>query len=127
MDKNEENIIMNAINSIKPLADLDVNSIHYYGDTQGMTIPGPSNNDTEEKLNILLAKMEQIESNTTYLLNTILERLNSISRHPAVIAYLALEKIRDYVIRYDDDGVVDSKDLMGAIDKIREVLSGEKK
>ena len=124
MDKNE---VLNEIkNVITPLGDLTVNPTHYYGDMQSIPTPGPSNN-VEEKLNILLAKVEQIESNTTYLLNTILERVTSLSRHPAVIAYLALEKVRDYIIRYDDDGVVDSKDLMGAIDKIKEVLSGEKK
>ena len=124
MDK--DGILNEIKNVITPLADLTVNPTHYYGDMQDIAATVPSNN-IEDKLNILLAKMEQIESNTTYLLNTILERVTSLSRHPAVIAYLALEKIRDYVTRYDDDGVVDTQDLLGAIDKIKEVLSGEKK
>lgn len=78
-------------------------------------------------VNDLQAHLNGLESNVNYLLSKILERLDVISKTPSVIAFLALDKIKDYIVMYDDAGVIDSKSLMGAIDRIKEVLSGEKK
>lgn len=80
-----------------------------------------------QRVNDIQAHLTGLESNVNYLLSKILERLDVISKNPAVIAYLALDKIKDYIVMYDDDGVINSSSLMGAIDRIKEVLSGEKK
>lgn len=79
------------------------------------------------RVDYIQAHLTGLESNVNYLLSKILERLDVISKNPAVIAYLALDKIKDYIVMYDDAGVIDSKSLMSAIDRIKEVLSGEKK
>lgn len=73
------------------------------------------------------AHLTGLESNVNYLLSKILERLDVISKTPSVIAFLALDKIKDYIVMYDNNGVINSSSLMGAIDRIKEVLSGEKK
>lgn len=83
--------------------------------------------DIHRRVDYIQAHLNGLESNVNYLLSKILERLDVISKNPAVIAYLALDKIKDYIVMYDDAGVIDSKSLMGAIDRIKEVLSGEKK
>ena len=80
-----------------------------------------------QRVNDLQSHLTGLESNVNYLLSKILERLDVISRTPSVIAFLALDKIRDYIVMYDDAGVVNSKGLLDAIDRIKEVLSGEKK
>lgn len=80
-----------------------------------------------QRVNDIQAHLTGLESNVNYLLSKILERLDVISKNPAVIAYLALDKIKDYIVMYDDAGVIDSKSLMSAIDRIKEVLSGERK
>lgn len=84
-------------------------------------------NDIHRRVDDVQAQLSGLESNVNYLLSKILERLDVISRAPSVIAFLALDKIKDYIVMYDDAGVIDSKSLMGAIDRIKEVLSGEKK
>lgn len=83
--------------------------------------------DIHRRVDYIQAHLNGLESNVNYLLSKILERLDVISKNPAVIAYLALDKIEDYIVMYDDAGVIDSKSLMGAIDRIKEVLSGERK
>lgn len=83
--------------------------------------------DIHRRVDDIQAHLNGLESNVNYLLSKILERLDVISRAPSVIAFLALDKIKDYIVMYDDAGVIDSKSLMGAIDRIKEVLSGEKK
>ena len=83
--------------------------------------------DIHRRVDYIQAHLTGLESNVNYLLSKILERLDVISRAPSVIAFLALDKIKDYIVMYDDAGVIDSKSLMGAIDRIKEVLSGEKK
>lgn len=83
--------------------------------------------DIHRRVDYIQAHLNGLESNVNYLLSKILERLDVISKNPAVIAYLALDKIKDYIVMYDDAGVIDSKSLMGAIDRIKEVLSGERK
>ena len=80
-----------------------------------------------QKVNDVQAHLTGLESNVNYLLSKILERLDVISKTPSVIAFLALDKIRDYIVMYDNNGVINSSSLMGAIDRIKEVLSGEKK
>lgn len=80
-----------------------------------------------QRVNDLQAHLNGLESNVNYLLSKILERLDVISKTPSVIAFLALDKIRDYIVMYDNNGVINSSSLMGAIDRIKEVLSGEKK
>ena len=80
-----------------------------------------------QRVNDIQSHLTGLESNVNYLLSKILERLDVISKTPSVIAFLALDKIKDYIVMYDDAGVIDSKSLMGAIDRIKEVLSGEKK
>ena len=83
--------------------------------------------DIHRRVDYIQAHLSGLESNVNYLLSKILERLDVISKTPSVIAFLALDKIKDYIVMYDDAGVIDSKSLMGAIDRIKEVLSGEKK
>lgn len=80
-----------------------------------------------QRVNDLQSHLTGLESNVNYLLSKILERLDVISKTPSVIAFLALDKIRDYIVMYDNNGVINSSSLMGAIDRIKEVLSGEKK
>lgn len=80
-----------------------------------------------QRVNDIQAHLTGLESNVNYTLSKILERLDVISRAPSVIAFLALDKIRDYIVMYDNNGVINSSSLMGAIDRIKEVLSGEKK
>lgn len=80
-----------------------------------------------QRVNDLQAHLNGLESNVNYLLSKILERLDVISKTPSVIAFLALDKIKDYIVMYDNNGVINSSSLMGAIDRIKEVLSGEKK
>lgn len=80
-----------------------------------------------QRVNDLQAHLNGLESNVNYLLSKILERLDVISKTPSVIAFLALDKIRDYIVMYDNNGVINSSSLMGAIDRIKEVLSGERK
>lgn len=80
-----------------------------------------------QRVNDLQAHLNGLESNVNYLLSKILERLDVISKTPSVIAFLALDKIRDYIVMYDNNGVINSSSLMSAIDRIKEVLSGEKK
>ena len=80
-----------------------------------------------QRVNDIQAHLTGLESNVNYLLSKILERLDVISKTPSVIAFLALDKIRDYIVMYDNNGVINSSSLMGAIDRIKEVLSGEKK
>lgn len=80
-----------------------------------------------QRVNDIQAHLNGLESNVNYLLSKILERLDVISKTPSVIAFLALDKIRDYIVMYDNNGVINSSSLMGAIDRIKEVLSGEKK
>ena len=83
--------------------------------------------DIHRRVNDIQAHLTGLESNVNYLLSKILERLDVISRTPSVIAFLALDKIRDYIVMYDNNGVINSSSLMSAIDRIKEVLSGEKK
>lgn len=83
--------------------------------------------DIHRRVDYIQAHLNGLESNVNYLLSKILERLDVISKTPSVIAFLALDKIKDYIVMYDDAGMIDSKSLMGAIDRIKEVLSGEKK
>ena len=80
-----------------------------------------------QKVNDVQAHLTGLESNINYLLSKILERLDVISKTPSVIAFLALDKIRDYIVMYDNNGVINSSSLMSAIDRIKEVLSGERK
>lgn len=80
-----------------------------------------------QRVNDVQAHLNGLESNVNYLLSKILERLDVISKTPSVIAFLALDKIRDYIVMYDNNGVINSSSLMSAIDRIKEVLSGEKK
>lgn len=80
-----------------------------------------------QRVNDVQAHLTGLESNINYSLSKILERLDVISKTPSVIAFLALDKIRDYIVMYDNNGVINSSSLMGAIDRIKEVLSGEKK
>ena len=80
-----------------------------------------------QRVNDVQAHLNGLESNVNYLLSKILERLDVISKTPSVIAFLALDKIRDYIVMYDNNGVINSSSLMGAIDRIKEVLSGERK
>lgn len=80
-----------------------------------------------QRVNDLQAHLNGLESNVNYLLSKILERLDVISKTPSVIAFLALDKIKDYIVMYDNNGVINSSSLMSAIDRIKEVLSGEKK
>ena len=84
-------------------------------------------NDIHRRVDNIQAQLNGLESNVNYLLSKILERLDVISKTPSVIAFLALDKIKDYIVMYDDAGVIDSKSLMSAIDRIKEVLSGERK
>lgn len=83
--------------------------------------------DIHRRVDYIQAHLNGLESNVNYLLSKILERLDVISKTPSVIAFLALDKIRDYIVMYDNNGVINSSSLMGAIDRIKEVLSGEKK
>lgn len=83
--------------------------------------------DIHRRVDDIQAHLTGLESNVNYLLSKILERLDVISKTPSVIAYLALDKIRDYIVMYDNNGVINSSSLMSAIDRIKEVLSGEKK
>ena len=83
--------------------------------------------DIHRRVDYIQAHLSGLERNVNYLLSKILERLDVISKTPSVIAFLALDKIKGYIVMYDDAGVIDSKSLMGAIDRIKEVLSGEKK
>ena len=80
-----------------------------------------------QRVNDIQAHLNGLESNVNYLLSKILERLDVISKTPSVIAFLALDKIRDYIVMYDNNGVINSSSLMSAIDRIKEGLSGEKK
>ena len=80
-----------------------------------------------QRVNDIQAHLTGLESNVNYLLSKILERLDVISKTPSVIAFLALDKIKDYIVMYDNNGVINSSSLMGAIDRIKEVLSGERK
>lgn len=80
-----------------------------------------------QRVNDLQTQLNGLESNVNYLLSKILERLDVISKTPSVIAFLALDKIKDYIVMYDNNGVINSSSLMSAIDRIKEVLSGEKK
>lgn len=80
-----------------------------------------------QRVNDVQAHLNGLESNVNYLLSKILERLDVISKTPSVIAFLALDKIRDYIVMYDNNGVINSSSLMSAIDRIKEVLSGERK
>ena len=95
-----------------------------------------NNNDEDIKTDIdgihrrvddIQAHLTGLESKVNYLLSKILERLDVISKNPSVIAFLALDKIKDYIVMYDNNGVINSSSLMGAIDRIKEVLSVEKK
>lgn len=99
---------------------------------------GPTQSDNNEdiktdiygiyqRVNDIQTHLTGLESNVNYLLSKILERLDVISKTPSVIAFLALDKIRDYIVMYDNNGVINSSSLMSAIDRIKEVLSGEKK
>lgn len=83
--------------------------------------------DIHRRVDYIQAHLNGLESNVNYLLSKILERLDVISKTPSVIAFLALDKIKDYIVMYDNNGVINSSSLMGAIDRIKEVLSGEKK
>ena len=83
--------------------------------------------DIHRRVDYIQAHLNGLESNVNYLLSKILERLDVISKTPSVIAFLALDKIRDYIVMYDNNGVINSSSLMSAIDRIKEVLSGEKK
>ena len=84
-------------------------------------------NGIHRRVDDVQAHLSGLESNVNYLLSKILERLDVISKTPSVIAFLALDKIKDYIVMYDNNGVINSSSLMGAIDRIKEVLSGEKK
>ena len=84
-------------------------------------------NGIHRRVDDVQAHLSGLESNVNYLLSKILERLDVISKTPSVIAFLALDKIKDYIVMYDDAGVVNSMGLLDAIDRIKEVLSGEKK
>lgn len=83
--------------------------------------------DIHRRVDYIQAHLNGLESNVNYLLSKILERLDVISKTPSVIAFLALDKIKDYIVMYDNNGVINSSSLMSAIDRIKEVLSGEKK
>lgn len=83
--------------------------------------------DIHRRVDYIQAHLNGLESNINYLLSKILERLDVISKTPSVIAFLALDKIKDYIVMYDNNGVINSSSLMSAIDRIKEVLSGEKK
>lgn len=83
--------------------------------------------DIHRRVDDIQAHLTGLESNVNYLLSKILERLDVISKTPSVIAFLALDKIKDYIVMYDNNGVINSSSLMSAIDRIKEVLSGEKK
>lgn len=83
--------------------------------------------DIHRRVDYIQAHLNGLESNVNYLLSKILERLDVISKTPSVIAFLALDKIRDYIVMYDNNGVINSSSLMSAIDRIKEVLSGERK
>ena len=80
-----------------------------------------------QRVNDIQTHLTGLESNVNYLLSKILERLDVISKTPSVIAFLALDKIKDYIVMYDNNGVINSSSLMSAIDRIKEVLSGERK
>lgn len=80
-----------------------------------------------QRVNDIQSHLNGLESNVNYLLSKILERLDVISRAPSVIAFLALDKIRDYIDAYDEDGVISSEGLITAIETIKGVLSGGKK
>ena len=102
--------------------------------TMGTTQSDNNNEDIKtdiygiyQRVNDIQAHLNELESNVNYLLSKILERLDVISKTPSVIAFLALDKIRDYIVMYDNNGVINSSSLMGAIDRIKEVLSGERK
>lgn len=83
--------------------------------------------DIHRRVDYIQAHLNGLESNVNYLLSKILERLDVISKTPSVIAFLALDKIKDYIVMYDNNGVINSSSLMSAIDRIKEVLSGERK
>lgn len=83
--------------------------------------------DIHRRVDYIQAHLNGLESNVNYLLSKILERLDVISKTPSVIAFLALDKIRDYINAYDEDGVISSEGLIAAIETIKEVLSGGKK
>lgn len=83
--------------------------------------------DIHRRVDDIQAQLNGLGSNVNYLLSKILERLDVISKTPSVIAFLALDKIRDYIVMYDNNGVINSSSLMSAIDRIKEVLSGERK
>ena len=102
--------------------------------TMGTTQSDNNNEDIKtdiygiyQRVNDIQAHLNELESNVNYLLSKILERLDVISKTPSVIAFLALDKIKDYIVMYDNNGVINSSSLMGAIDRIKEVLSGERK
>lgn len=80
-----------------------------------------------QRVNDIQAHLNGLESNINYSLSKILERLDVISKTPSVIAFLALDKIRDYIDAYDEDGVISSEGLITAIETIKGVLSGERK
>lgn len=83
--------------------------------------------DIHRRVDYIQAHLNGLESNVNYLLSKILERLDVISKTPSVIAFLALDKIRDYIDAYDEDGVISSEGLITAIETIKGVLSGERK
>lgn len=78
-----------------------------------------------QRVNDIQAHLTGLESNINYSLSKILERLDVISRAPSVIAFLALDKIRDYIDAYDEDGVISSEGLITAIETIKGVLNGQ--
>ena len=78
-----------------------------------------------QRVNDIQAHLTGLESNVNYSLSKILERLDVISRTPSVIAFLALDKIRDYIDAYDEDGVISSEGLITAIETIKGVLNGQ--
>ena len=80
-----------------------------------------------QRVNDIQAHLNGLESNVNYSLSKILERLDVISKTPSVIAFLALDKIRDYIDAYDEDGVISSEGLITAIETSKGVLSGERK
>lgn len=81
--------------------------------------------DIHRRVDYIQAHLNGLESNVNYLLSKILERLDVISRAPSVIAFLALDKIRDYIDAYDEDGVISSEGLITAIETIKGVLNGQ--
>lgn len=100
--------------------------------TMGTTQSDNNNEDIKtdiygiyQRVNDIQAHLTGLESNINYSLSKILERLDVISRAPSVIAFLALDKIRDYIDAYDEDGVISSEGLITAIETIKGVLNGQ--